>query len=245
MLLGYARVSTDQQDHALQVDALKGAGCARIFVETASGTRTDRPELAKALELAREGDVLVIWRLDRLARSLRHLIDLADDLGRRGVGLRSLTESIDTATATGRLLCAVLGAVGQMEVEALRERTRAGLVASRLRGRVGGRPRALDASKLRVARALMADGNLSMAEIAAQVGCAPSTLYRSLPGGRRGATTMTPAIRGGAAGVAAIAPDGAATMPAVVPDGRATVTATMPAVVPSGRAPAAEATPAA
>src|ERR1700688_2049890 len=98
MLLGYARVSQDTQDHALQLDALRAAGCHKVFVETASGTRTDRPELAKLMETARKGDTVVCWRLDRLARSLRHLIDIADDLNRRGVALKSITESIDTTT---------------------------------------------------------------------------------------------------------------------------------------------------
>ncbi len=130
------------------------------------------------------------WRLGRVARSLRHLIDLSDDLNRRGVGLRSLTESIDTSSPSGRLLLAVLGALNQMEVEVLRERTRAGLAAAAARGRVGGRPRALDATKLRIAQTLIADGSLSVAEIARQVGCAPSTLYRALPGGRRGSAKM-------------------------------------------------------
>jgi DNA invertase Pin-like site-specific DNA recombinase len=200
MLLGYARVSDASQNHDLQLDALRRAGCERIFVETALGTRSDRPQLAEVMEFARKGDTIAVWRLDRLARSLRHLIDLADGLDRRGVGLRSLNESIDTTTASGRFLFTVLAAMGQMEVELLRERTRAGLRAAASRGRLGGRPRALDASKLRVAQALIADGRLSVAEIAQQVGCAPSTLYRSLPGGRRGsATTMVATVpdRGG------------------------------------------------
>src|ERR1700727_3692212 len=102
MLLGYARVSTDGQDHALQLDALRAAGCDKLFVETASGIRTDRPELGKALEQARQGDVLVVWRLDRLARSLRHLIDIADDLNRRGVAPHSITENHPPTTARGR-----------------------------------------------------------------------------------------------------------------------------------------------
>ncbi|MBV9812763.1 MAG: recombinase family protein [Acetobacteraceae bacterium] len=186
MQIGYARVSTDAQDHALQLDALHKVGCERVFIETASGTRADRPELARALELARSGDTLVVWRLDRLARSLRHLIALSDDLQGRGVALRSLTESIDTSSPSGRFLFNVLAALGQMEVEILRERTRAGLRAAAARGRFGGRPRALDTVKLTVARTLIADGGLTVEEVAKQVGCAPSTLYRSLPGGRRG-----------------------------------------------------------
>src|SRR4051812_47577983 len=201
MLIGYARVSTDQQDHALQLDALRGAGCQRVFVETASGAHADRPELTRTLEQVREGDTLVVWRLDRLGRSLRHLIDLSEQLQQRGIALRSLTEAIDTSTPAGRFLFSILGALASMEREIIVERTRAGLRASRLRGRVGGRPRALDQTKLRVAQALVTDGNLSMAEIARQVGCAPSTLYRSLPGGRRGSTTMAGTVPDGRAAV--------------------------------------------
>lgn len=190
MLLGYARVSDASQSHDLQLDALRQAGCKRIVIETASGAWADRNELAKLLDTARTGDSLVCWRLDRIGRSLRHLTEIAEQLERRGIALRSLTESIDTSTPSGRFLFHILGALGQMEREIIVERTRAGLRASRLRGRVGGRPRALDQIKLQVAQALVADGNLSMAEIAHQVGCAPSTLYRSLPGGRRGSTMM-------------------------------------------------------
>jgi len=126
MLLGYARVSTDQQDHALQLDALRAAGCDKVFVETGSGTRADRPELAKVLEQVRQDDVLVVWRLDRLARSLRHLIDIADDLNRRGVALKSITENIDTTTPSGRFMFNILGALSSMEREIIVERTRAG-----------------------------------------------------------------------------------------------------------------------
>jgi DNA invertase Pin-like site-specific DNA recombinase len=143
MLLGYARVSTLDQDHALQIDALKAAGCKRIVTETGSGGRADRPELAKMLDQARKGDTAVCWRLDRLARSLQHMIALADDLTRRGIGLRSLTESIDTSTTSGRFLFHVLAALGQMEREIIIERTRAGLKAAAARGRRGGRPAAL------------------------------------------------------------------------------------------------------
>jgi DNA invertase Pin-like site-specific DNA recombinase len=190
MLLGYARVSTDQQDHALQLDALRVAGCDKLFVETASGTRTDRPELAKALEQARQGDMLVVWRLDRLARSLRHLIDIADDLNRRGVALKSITESIDTTTPSGRFMFNILGALSSMEREIIVERTRAGLIAAAARGRRGGRPAALDASKIRAAKAMLASGNMSAIEVAQQLGCAPSTLYRHVPGGRTASTEI-------------------------------------------------------
>jgi DNA invertase Pin-like site-specific DNA recombinase len=184
MRIGYARCSVSSQDHALQLDALRAAGCEKVFVETASGSRTDRPELAKALEMARQGDVLVVWRLDRLARSLRHLIDVAEDLNQRGIGLVSATESIDTTTSGGRFMFSILGALAQMELEIIRERTRAGLAAAAARGRRGGRPPVLDDAKLRAARAMLASGALTTTEIARQLGCAPSTLYRHLPGGR-------------------------------------------------------------
>ena len=184
MLLGYARVRTDQQDHALQLDALRAAGCDKVFVETGSGTRTDRPELAKVLEQARQDDVLVVWRLDRLARSLRHLIDIADDLNRRGVALKSITESIDTTTPSGRFMFNILGALSSMEREIIVERTRAGLIAAAARGRIGGRPPALDAIKVRAARAMLASGSMSAIEVAQQLGCSASTLYRHVPGGR-------------------------------------------------------------
>jgi DNA invertase Pin-like site-specific DNA recombinase len=184
VLLGYARVSTDQQDHALQLDALQAAGCERIFTETGSGSRADRVELAKLMETARKGDVIVCWRLDRLARSLRHLIEMAEQLQKRGIALRSLTESIDTSTPSGRFMFNILGALGQMEREIIVERTRAGLVAAAARGRRGGRPPALDEGKVRAAKAMLASGEMSAIEVAKQLGCAASTLYRHLPGGR-------------------------------------------------------------
>lgn len=184
MQIGYARISTDGQDYALQLDALRAVGCDKVFVETASGTRADRPELAKALEMARAGDVLVVWRLDRLARSLKHLIALSEDLQLRGVALRSLTESIDTGTSSGRFMFAIIGALAQMEREIIVERTRAGLRAAAARGRRGGRPVVLDEAKLHAAKAMLASGTMTAGEIARQIGCAPSTLYRHLPGGR-------------------------------------------------------------
>ena len=183
MLLGYGRVSSLDQSHDLQLDALRAAGCEALFIETASGTRVDRPELAKALGAARSGDTIVVWRLDRLGRSLRHLIDIADHLQKRGVALRSLSESIDTSTVPGRFLFHVLGALGQVEREILVERTRAGLAAAASRGRRGGRPPVLDESKLRAAKAMLASGSMTACEVASQLGCATSTLYRHLPGG--------------------------------------------------------------
>src|SRR5208283_5661295 len=124
MLIGYARISTDSQDHALQLYALRAAGCDKVFVETASGTRTDRPELAKLMEVAREGDTVVCWRLDRIGRSLRHLIEMAERLQQRGIAFRSLTENIDTSTPSGRFLFNILGALSSMEREIIVERTR-------------------------------------------------------------------------------------------------------------------------
>jgi DNA invertase Pin-like site-specific DNA recombinase len=186
MLVGYARVSTGTQASDGQIDALKTAGCERVFTESISGTRADRPELAAALSFAREGDVLVVARLDRLARSIRQLLATVEDLGSRGIGLRSLAENIDTTSAAGRLILHIFAALGQFEVELLRERTRTALAASRARGRLGGRPPALDQTKIRAARAMLASGNMSAVEVAKQVGCSPSTLYRHLPGGRSG-----------------------------------------------------------
>lgn len=184
MLLGYARVSTGAQDHALQLDALHRAGCEVVFSEVASGSRASRPELTKLLERARAGDTLVCWRLDRLARSLRHLIELAEALRQRDVGLKSLSESIDTSTSSGRFLLHVLGSLAEMERELIVERTRAGLAAAAARGRKGGRPPALNGDQVRAARALLASGTMSGIEVARHLGCAPSTLYRHLPGGR-------------------------------------------------------------
>jgi len=184
MRFGYARISTDGQDHALQLDALKAAGCERIVTEVASGSRADRAELAKLLEHARSGDVLVVWRLDRLGRSLKHLIELSEQLQQRGIGLHSLSESIDTSTPSGRFMFSILGALGQMELEIIRERTRAGLRAAAARGRRGGRPPSLDEAKVRAARAMLRSGDMTAAEVAKQLGVSPSTLYRHVVGGR-------------------------------------------------------------
>lgn len=186
MLIGYARVSSQNQNTDLQVDALKRAGCERVFVEQLSGALRDRPQLKAALDYARPdaGDVLVVWRLDRLARSLRQLIDTVEGLERRGVGFRSLSESIDTTSAGGRLVFHVFGAMAEFERSVIRERTRAGLAAARERGRRGGRPPALDQKDLLAARALLADPEISVEEVARRLGVATSTLYRHLPGGR-------------------------------------------------------------
>jgi len=141
MLVGYARVSTSEQDCALQTDALTAAGCDRVFVETASGMKQDRPELQAALSALQPGDTLVVWRFDRLARSLRQLLETIERLEGNGMRFRSLTEAVDTSTSGGKLIFSVLGAIAEFERAIISERTKAGLEAARLRGRIGGRPR--------------------------------------------------------------------------------------------------------
>jgi DNA invertase Pin-like site-specific DNA recombinase len=178
-LIGYARVSTlDQQTH-LQIDALESAGCVRIFQETASGTRTDRPELAKALDYARPGDTLVVWRLDRLGRSLPHLLATVNDLAERDIGFKSVTESIDTTTATGRLVLAIFGALAAFERELLVERTQAGLAAARERGAKPGRKPLLSAKQIEVAKT-MHRGESTISEISEVFGVSRATVYRAL-----------------------------------------------------------------
>lgn len=180
MKVGYARVSTREQDAAMQAEALAAAGCEKIFEETASGAQRDRPELANALEYLRKGDVLVVWKLDRLARSLKQLIDTVEELERRGIGFVSLTESIDTTTPGGRLIFHVFGALAEFERELIRERTNAGLKSAKARGVKLGRPKALEGEALNVAKALLKAGNMSAAEVAEHVGVSRATLYRSV-----------------------------------------------------------------
>lgn len=184
MLVGYARVSTQDQKTELQLDALRRAGCERVFVEKASGAQRDRPEMTSALAYVREGDTIVVWKLDRLARSLKQLIETVDDLQRRGVGFRSLTESIDTTTPGGRLVFHIFAALAEFERSIIRERTIAGLAAARARGRTGGRPPSLSDQDIRVARALLKDQSLTVAQIAGRLGVTASTLYRHLPAAR-------------------------------------------------------------
>lgn len=181
MLVGYARVSTSDQDPELQTVALKKAGCKKIFEETASGAQRDRPQLAAALDYMREGDTLVVWRLDRLARSLKQLIDTVETFDQRGTNLHSLNEKIDTGTPSGRLVFHVFGALAEFERGLIRERTIAGLAAARANGRVGGRPKSLDARRMKAAKAMLAAGTLTVAEVAKQVGVSPATLYRHFP----------------------------------------------------------------
>jgi DNA invertase Pin-like site-specific DNA recombinase len=179
--IGYARISTHDQDPALQRDALAAAGCEPVFEDRASGTRADRPGLAQALAYLRGGDVLVVWKLDRLGRSLPHLIEVVRDLEARGAGLRSLTEGIDTTTPGGRLVFHVFGALGQFERDLIRERTRAGLAAAAARGRRGGRPPVVTGDKLRRARDLIARG-LTVREAAVRLKVGKTALYQALRG---------------------------------------------------------------
>jgi DNA invertase Pin-like site-specific DNA recombinase len=191
-LYGYARVSTGLQDPALQLDALTSAGCARIFTDKASGKLDRRPELDKLLEVVLPGDVVVVWRLDRLGRSLKHLVATVSDLGDRGVGFRSLTEAIDTTTAGGKLLFHIMGALAEFERQLIVERTQAGLAAARARGRQGGRPRKVDDAKVALIRQLYDSREHSVDAIASMVGVGRTTVYRALePADRRG-TPMPP-----------------------------------------------------
>lgn len=183
MKVGYARVSTDDQTLDLQRDALSAAGCEKLFEDTASGARAERPGLQQATEFVRAGDTLVVWKLDRLGRSLKHLIDTLSVLKGRGVQFQSLTENIDTATAGGKLIFHVFGALAEFERDLIRERTQAGLAAARARGHKGGHPRAKalnSPEKVAIAQALYEDGRNSVAAICQTLGISRATLYRHI-----------------------------------------------------------------
>jgi DNA invertase Pin-like site-specific DNA recombinase len=179
-LLGYARVSTTEQNPDLQVDELTVAGCWKVWTDHASGALDRRPQLDAVLEQLRPGDTLVVWRLDRLGRSLRHLIEVVTGLDERGVGFRSLRESIDTTTAGGRLVFHLFGALAQFEREIIRDRTVAGLTAARARGRVGGRPSKLSAEQVRQARKMYDARELTVEQIGAVLGVSRTSIYRAL-----------------------------------------------------------------
>lgn len=181
-LIGYARVSTLEQDEALQVDALTAAGCdpSRIYVDHISGSSTSRPELDRVWEYLRAGDTLVVWRLDRLGRSLKHLVELVGELAEREIEFRSLSESIDTTTPTGRLTFHLFASIAEFERDLIRERTAAGLAAARVRGRVGGRPRSLSATQVQQARRMMEVDGLPVADVAGVLRVSRATLYRAL-----------------------------------------------------------------
>ena len=190
MLVGYARVSTQDQKPELQLDALKAAGCEKVFVEKASGAQRERPELTAALDYVRDGDTLVVWKLDRLARSMKQLIETVEGLEDKGIGFRSLTEAIDTTTAGGKLVFHVFGALAEFERSIIRERTRAGLDAARARGRKGGRPPKLKEADLKAARAMLADKSITVEEVAKHLRVSSATLYRHLPAARAQGTEM-------------------------------------------------------
>ena len=186
MLIGYARVSTGDQTLNLQLDALTKAGCEKTFTDTLSGTKAERPGLQEALDFLRPGDTLVVWRLDRLGRSLRHLIETVTVLSARGIGFKSLTEQIDTTTSNGKLVFHVFGALAEFERDLIQERTQAGLRAARARGRVGGRRKVLaDPKKLAMAQALYEDPNNAIDEICRTLRISRTTLYRYVKPGKR------------------------------------------------------------
>ncbi len=178
MRFGYGRVSNSDQDLALQQEALSAAGCDEIFLEKFSGTMAARPELDRLIRRLRRGDVVIVYRLDRLGRSLKNLVGLVEQLTELGVQLISLNEQIDTTTANGKLTLHLFATLAEFERNLISERTKAGLEAARKRGKTGGRPKALDEKKLRAAQAMLADPNLSRKDVAEQLGVSVSTLYR-------------------------------------------------------------------
>ena len=178
MLIGYERVSTDDQNFALQHDALQAAGCTKIFSDKISGAKADRPGLKKALDFARAGDTLIVWRLDRLGRSLKDLIALVEELETSKIGFRSLQESIDTTTSGGKLIFHLFGSLAEFERNLIRERTQAGLQAARARGRKGGRRPKLTAQQIEIGRSLAADPKRSVTSICEHLGISRTTYYR-------------------------------------------------------------------
>jgi DNA invertase Pin-like site-specific DNA recombinase len=178
MLIGYARCSTVDQHLDMQLDALRAVGCEKIFTDTISGAKDKRPGLDEALAFARAGDVLTIWRLTRLGRSLRHLMSLAEDLQRRGIELRSLHESIDTTTATGRLVFHVLASLAEFERDLTLEQIAMGRAAARARGRLGGRPRVLTFEQEQAIAALLDADEMAIAAIARMFKCSRATVHR-------------------------------------------------------------------
>lgn len=184
MLIGYARVSTQDQNLELQRDALARAGCQKVYEDKVSGTRADRPGLAKAQEMLREGDTLVVWKLDRLGRSVKNLVDLVSELHRQGVQFKSLTDAIDTGTPSGRFFFHVMASLAEMERELTVERTRAGLEVARQLGRKGGRKRQMTDSKIESAKKLLASG-IPPRDVAKNLGVSVPTLYRWIPASMR------------------------------------------------------------
>jgi DNA invertase Pin-like site-specific DNA recombinase len=180
MLIGYARVSTPEQDLTPQLEALRNAGCERTFSDKASGAKADRAGLADALSHARAGDILVVWKLDRLGRTMKGLIDLSSELATREIGLRSITDGIDTAGTAGKLVFHIMAAMAEMERDLVRERTTAALLIAKRDGRVGGRKTLMTPKRIEAARKLLASG-MTAREIAPTIGVSVATLYRHLP----------------------------------------------------------------
>jgi len=181
MKIGYARISTADQNLDLQADALKTVGCEKIFQDIASGAKDERKGLADAVEFARDGDILIVWKLDRLGRSLKHLIETVNRLHEKGVGFASVQESIDTTTSGGKLIFHVFGALAEFERELIRERTQAGLKAARARGRTGGRKEKLTLQQVEMARAMVNDPSISIGAICEIFKISKPTLYRYVP----------------------------------------------------------------
>ncbi len=180
MKVGYARVSTVDQNLDMQMDALKKEGCKEIFEDRASGAKSDRDGLRKALEFMREGDTLVVWKLDRLGRSLKHLIDVINRLNDNKMYFKSVQESIDTGSSGGKLIFHVFGALAEFERDMIRERTLAGIEAARQRGRIGGRPKKLDKKMVEFARSMLDDKSNTVTDVCKALGITKSTLYRYL-----------------------------------------------------------------
>lgn len=180
MFVGYARVSTQDQNLDLQKDALVASGCERIFTDVASGAKADRSGLNELLSFLRPGDTLVVWKFDRLGRSLRHLLDVVNTIHDKGAGLRSLQENIDTSSSGGKLIFHVFGALAEFERDLIRERTQAGLSAARARGRKGGRRKVMDEKKAAMAMSLSKDPTHSIGDICKTLGVSRATLYRCL-----------------------------------------------------------------
>lgn len=182
MLIGYARVSTDDQNLNLQHDALNNAGCEKIFDDQITGSKIQRPGLDAILEFARKDDVIVVWRLDRLSRSLKDLIDVVALLDSKGIGLKSLHESIDTSSSSGKLIFHIFGALAEFERNLIRERTHAGLKAARARGKMGGRPKKLNAEKAKLAKDLYNEKKRTIKQICELIGVSKPTLYKYIHG---------------------------------------------------------------
>src|SRR5204863_2151975 len=185
MLVGYARVSTNEQILDLQKDALEKIGCTKIYSDVVSGAKEERKGLQEALEYVREGDSLVVWKLDRLGRSLKHLIDTITNLNNRKIGFKSITENIDTTTSGGKLIFHIFGALAEFERDIIRERTLAGLQAARARGRKGGRPKVLTSKTVQIAQQLYNDKTNSIADICKTLNISRATLYRYINVGQK------------------------------------------------------------